>query len=115
MPARSGMSVRDRVSDGYVLGIDGGTEGVRAGVFDLSGNPVASALEPYGLHTPRPGWAEQDPAEWWRATVATIRQVLAEHFHRLMPVRGFGDYRHIVLHVDDRGHPDPRHQVVFGH
>lgn len=59
--------------DGYVIGIDGGTEGVRAGVFDLAGNPAALAVEPYPVRHPHPGWAEQDPADWWRAVSAVVR------------------------------------------
>ena len=45
----------------YVLGIDFGTESVRVGVFDLTGAPRALASQPYPLHHPQPGWAEQDP------------------------------------------------------
>lgn len=59
--------------DGYVIGVDGGTEGIRVGVFDLAGNPVALATEPYPVRHPHPGWAEQDPADWWHATCAAVR------------------------------------------
>jgi sugar (pentulose or hexulose) kinase len=47
--------------DEHVIGVDVGTEGVRVGVFDLNGAPIAFASEPYELRHPRPGWAEQDP------------------------------------------------------
>lgn len=65
------------MTDGYVLGIDGGTEGVRAGIFDLTGNPIASAVEPYPVDQPRPGWAEQDPTDWWRALCGAVRAAVA--------------------------------------
>jgi sugar (pentulose or hexulose) kinase len=48
----------------YFLGIDGGTESVRVGVFDREGTPVGFASCAYALKHPRPGWAEQDPDEW---------------------------------------------------
>ena len=44
-----------------------------------------------------------------------IRLVHAEHLHRLVPVGGFGDHRHIVLHIDDRGDSHARHQVIFSY
>ena len=43
----------------YVVGVDGGTEGIRASVFDTEGNALAFASCPYGTIFPRPGWAEQ--------------------------------------------------------
>jgi FGGY-family pentulose kinase len=56
----------------YLLGIDYGTESCRVGVFDTSGRPVAFSATPYALSHPRPGWAEQDPDEWWRALVTSV-------------------------------------------
>src|SRR5208283_5455116 len=43
-----------------------------------------------------------------------IRPVLAEQLYGLLPVGGLRHHRHIGLHVDDRTHPHPRHQMVFG-
>jgi sugar (pentulose or hexulose) kinase len=47
-----------------VLGIDGGTESLRASLFDLDGNQVAVASAPYGTQYPHPSWAEQNPDDW---------------------------------------------------
>jgi len=60
----------------YLLGIDLGTESCRAGLFDTSGNLLAAEATPYGLEHPRPGWAEQDPDEWWAALVESVGKVL---------------------------------------
>ena len=62
----------------YVIGIDGGTESLRAGVFDLSGNPRAFAAVAYPTQFPQPGWAEQDPNDWWRALGGAVRQAVQE-------------------------------------
>jgi xylulokinase len=61
-----------------VLGIDVGTTGTRALLIDAAGRVVAGATAEYPMFTPRPLWAEQHPADWWAATVAATRQVLAE-------------------------------------
>ena len=60
----------------YLLGIDVGTTGSKAILIDGGGEALAEATSEYAMATPRPLWAEQDPADWWSATVASIRQVL---------------------------------------
>lgn len=62
----------------FVLGVDGGTESLRAGIFDLSGNPVAFAASGYETRFPAPGRAEQDPRDWWRALGEAVRGALRE-------------------------------------
>jgi xylulokinase len=59
-----------------LLGIDVGTTGSKAILIDPDGNLVGSATTEYPMSTPRPLWAEQDPADWWRASVVSIRRVL---------------------------------------
>jgi xylulokinase len=59
-----------------LLGIDLGTSGVKALLLTPTGQTVASATRDYPLRHPQPGWSEQDPAEWWQATVAAIRACL---------------------------------------
>lgn len=60
----------------YLLGADYGTGGVRVGVFDREGNSLALASREYALEHPRPGWAEQDPEEWWSALVAATNEAV---------------------------------------
>ncbi|MBC7264462.1 MAG: hypothetical protein H5T64_08925 [Chloroflexi bacterium] len=62
----------------YVLGIDSGTQSLRSGLFDLEGRPLVFATREYPVYHPKPGWAEQEPWDWWEATVATVRECLAE-------------------------------------
>ena len=61
-----------------ILAIDGGTESVRVGLIDRSGGLVAQAAAAYPTTFPRSGWAEQDPADWWRALCAAARQCLSD-------------------------------------
>ena len=50
------------------IGLDVGTTAVKALAVDATGAVLGTAEVPYPLSTPRPGWAEQDPEDWWRAT-----------------------------------------------
>lgn len=60
----------------YLLGIDVSTTATKALVIDERGTVVATASDEYEFVTPRPLWAEQDPADWWRACVNVVRAVL---------------------------------------
>jgi FGGY-family pentulose kinase len=62
----------------FVLGIDAGTGGIRVGIFDAKGRPVSFSIKEYTTQYPEPGWAEQDPNEWWEALVSATHQTLNE-------------------------------------
>jgi len=55
------------------VGLDVGTTGVKGVAISPDGAVLAIAEEGYPLSTPRVGWSEQDPEDWWRAS----RMVLA--------------------------------------
>ena len=59
-----------------ILAIDAGTTGVRAIVFDERGRRLGSDYVELSMHYPRPGWAEQDATEIWRATQSVIAGAL---------------------------------------
>ncbi|HET7050559.1 MAG TPA: xylulokinase [Solirubrobacteraceae bacterium] len=60
-----------------LVGIDVGTSGVKGLAIDPEGAILARAEWGYPLSTPRVGWAEQDPADWWEATEAVLAQLRA--------------------------------------
>jgi xylulokinase len=61
-----------------LLGIDVGTGGTRAILIDAQGRLLGSATaEHAAFASPRPGWAEQDPHDWWRATQEAVRAALS--------------------------------------
>ena len=61
-----------------VIGVDGGTEGLRAGVYRCSdGAELGYASAPYPTHFPHPSWAEQAPEDWWTALGAAVRGALS--------------------------------------
>jgi len=74
----------------YLLGIDVGTTGAKALLVNEKGDIVARSSHEYPLHTPRPGWAEQDPADWWQATANAIRDVAGAPGIRAAEIAGMG-------------------------
>jgi xylulokinase len=66
------------VPEQTLVGLDVGTTGAKAVAISPQGDVVARAEEGYDLSTPRPGWAEQDPEDWWRASEAALAAVGAE-------------------------------------
>ncbi len=61
-----------------LVGIDVGTSGVKALALSETGEIVGRAEREYPLSIPRPGWAEQDPEDWWRATEAALADLDVE-------------------------------------
>jgi xylulokinase len=61
----------------YMMGIDVGTTGTRAVIVRPDGRVMGAAT---GDHQPmrmaKPGWAEQDPEDWWQATIRAVRAAL---------------------------------------
>ncbi len=51
-----------------LIGVDGGTGGIRAFIFDTAGTVLGSASVPYETAYPQSGWAEQCAEDWWTAT-----------------------------------------------
>jgi xylulokinase len=60
-----------------LVGLDVGTTGVKAVAIDPDGAVLATAEHGYPLSTPQPGWSEQDPEDWWRASEAALAEVSA--------------------------------------
>ena len=66
----------------YSLGYDIGSSSIKCAIFDCaSGRTVAHGSYPseeMSIHSPRPGWAEQDPEQWWSYVVTLTRQLVKE-------------------------------------
>ncbi|MGH2857679.1 MAG: xylulokinase [Solirubrobacteraceae bacterium] len=86
-----------------LVGIDVGTSAVKGLAIDEDGTVLARASAGYPLSTPRPGWAEQDPELWWRAT----RSVLARLIGRSGTPCGIGlsGQMHGLVALDRAGRP----------
>lgn len=62
----------------YVLGIDVGTTALKAVALHQERGIVAQAERPHELLSPHPGWAEEDPQQWWTTTIEALRALLAK-------------------------------------
>ncbi|PKO23375.1 MAG: xylulokinase [Chloroflexi bacterium HGW-Chloroflexi-1] len=89
----------------YFLGIDTSTTATKALLMRASGAVVAVASSEYPYETPRPLWSEQHPNLWWGATVASIRQVLADSGVDPARVAGVGltGQMHGLVLLDEAG------------
>jgi len=74
----------------YVLGIDLGTSSVKIVLVNVGGKIIAASSEGYRTYSPHPGWAEQEPEEWWKATVRAINRVINQTHIDLEQIRGVG-------------------------
>jgi xylulokinase len=72
------------------LGLDLGTSELKALVMGADGAVLATARAPLAWRQPRPGWAEQDAADWWQATVAACAQLQTSVPQALAAVRAIG-------------------------
>ena len=73
-----------------LMGIDIGTSATKTVLFDEQCKVLASASVEYPFYQPHNGWAEQNPEDWWNATVSTIQKVLADSGVRAEEVKGIG-------------------------
>ena len=74
----------------HYLGIDIGTSGTKTLLINAAGDVLAEADASYPLLQPKPGWTEQDPEDWWKATVRTVRAVMKAAKLKPADVRGIG-------------------------
>lgn len=87
------------------LGLDVGTSGAKAVALDETGGVVAEASRGYALRTPRPGWTEQDPADWWAGAAAALREVAARVAgeRRGLLALGLSGQMHGLVALDEAG------------
>lgn len=72
------------------LGVDVGTSGTKTLAMQEDGTILSSATIEYPLYSPQPGWSEQDPEDWWQATIKSIRKVLKTGKIKPADVKGIG-------------------------
>ena len=90
----------------YFLGIDVGTGGTRALIMDTAGRVISSGTEEHvPFASPQPGWAEQDPLDWWRACGIAVKKALQKSGIRAEEIAsiGFSGQMHGAVLLDAAG------------
>lgn len=72
------------------LGLDVGTSAVKAVLVDDAQELLAEAEWPLAVARPRPGWSEQDPADWWAAAEAALAQLRSRRPDAFGAVKALG-------------------------
>lgn len=72
------------------LGIDVGTSGTKTLAIDPEGRILADALATYPCYVPKPLWSEQDPEDWWQATILSVRMVMEKAKLKPADVKAIG-------------------------
>src|SRR5688500_2245124 len=74
----------------HLLGIDIGTSGTKTLVCDEDGKVLTTAMAEHPISSPKPGWSEQNPEDWWQATIAATKAVLKKAKLKAADVGGIG-------------------------
>jgi xylulokinase len=95
--------------DSCLLGLDIGSSSIKASLLNAdSGAPIASAFSPkteLPIQAPKPGWAEQDPEEWWKNVHAAIEEIRTKAPRELQKIQAIGiSYQmHGLVLIDRKG------------
>lgn len=90
----------------YLIGIDIGTSGAKCILMDKYGTVHASSTQEYPLYTPRPGWAEQHPADWWEAVKHGLKAIVQKASVSKEDIAGvsFSGQMHGLVALDKDNH-----------
>lgn len=87
------------------LGLDLGTSSIKALVVDDEGQVKGTGSAEYPTSRPQPGWAEQDPDDWWRATIEAVQQAVGWSGSGGIACVGFSGQMHGVTFLGEHDRP----------
>ena len=88
-----------------VVGIDASTQSVKAIAWSLDGQPLAVGRAPLSLSQPKPGYAEQDAADWWTATCTALRSLTGAIDPASIQGIAVSNQRETMALLDEHGRP----------
>src|SRR6185503_8255940 len=74
----------------HLLGIDIGTSGTKTLICDDDGKVLATAMAEHPISSPKPGWSEQNPEDWWTATCKATKAVFKRAKVKAAEIGGIG-------------------------
>lgn len=86
----------------YAIGIDIGTSGTKAAIYDENGSVIKSCTKEYPLYQPQNGYAEQAPEDWWKAVCAALKTI-TDGFEGEISGVGLSGQMHGLVMLDKDG------------
>ncbi|MCL2494224.1 MAG: xylulokinase [Oscillospiraceae bacterium] len=83
-----------------LIGLDIGTSSCKALAVDENARLLASASEEYPCYAPKPGWSEQDPADWWRGARAALSRLMRKIEPSRVKAIGLSGQMHGMVALD---------------
>jgi xylulokinase len=74
----------------HLLGIDIGTSGTKTLICDRDGKVLATAMAEHPIYSPKPGWSEQNPQDWWESTIKATKSVCKKAKVKATDISGIG-------------------------
>jgi len=87
-----------------LLALDIGTSSLKAAVYSLKGELLAGEAVSYPMASPQPGWAEQDPLEWWKACCLVCQKISRKGAFHVLAISVSGQAPGCVP-IDRHGQP----------
>jgi xylulokinase len=91
----------DNMKKDLLLSIEFGTGGCKVTLIDTAGNILAEASEEYPTSHPRPGWAEQNPADWYAAMCRVLLRLNPAQFGNVISI-ALDSYTHGAVFLDEK-------------
>lgn len=88
-----------------LIGIDVGTSGCKILTLSETGEILGTVTEEYPCYTPKAGWSEQDPEDWWSGVAAGLKKVSARLEGREIAAIGLSGQMHGMVALDKAERP----------
>ena len=82
------------------IGVDVGTSAVKLLLMDEAGKIPNSVSKEYPLFFPHPGWSEQNPSDWFNASLEGIKELTADCDKSEVAGISFGGQMHGLVTLD---------------
>ena len=86
------------------IGIDLGTSAAKLLLVDEAGTILKTVSKDYPISFPRPGWAEQNPVDWWGAVLSGLEELLNGTDKSSVTGIGVGGQMHGLVTLDESAH-----------